>query len=219
MTVPRTLQCLHAFEDGQKEVVMKLLSEVHQPHNVMSDINMTFVHFAARHGWHDTCQTLVENYHLSPTDMTVLGHSPLHFACAYGRAQVVKYLLKLPTVLLSVNDEDRAGMTALNRACVHAHLPVIEMLVRERSVQMPTKHLPSDNFAVVSLLSSRIELNTEFFIGPHFRVFMTGNSAAGKTTLATVMLNLAKIFPSQQQGLVSGIKTLTAGICPTTCSG
>ena len=61
-------QRLRAFIDRQKEVALTLLPNVHQPQNVKSGVRVTLVHWAAMHRWHDTCQILVENYYLNPTD-------------------------------------------------------------------------------------------------------------------------------------------------------
>ena len=216
-----TERCLRAFEDGQEDV-LKLLPKVDQPQTVKDDGNQTLVHFAAWHGWHSVCRTLVEDYHLNPAEKDDHGLTPLHLACRRGHAQVVKYLLAFPTVLLTVNDEDHIGDSALDRTCAYGHLPVVEILVQEPFVKMPTKNLPSAKFSVLSLLSSRIEWSTQFTMRPYFTVFMAGNSAAGKTTLATAIVNLDPISSSSSSrhcGLVSGVKTLTAGICPTQCSG
>ena len=214
-------RCLDAFEWGQKEEALRLLPKVHQPQNVKSSHGFTFIHWAAFRGWHDVCQILVEKYHLNPADKNDDEYTPLHFACMEYEAQVMEYLLSLPTVLLAVNDEDIEGQTALDWACSCPYLPMIEKLVREPSVHMPTEHLPSHNFGVLSLFSSRMEWDTEFPIRPSFRVFMAGNSAAGKTTLTTVMVKLTEFLYTSPRldDLVTEVKTLTAGVCPTPCSG
>ena len=211
-------QCLDAFYIGQEDVTWKLLPKVHQPQTVKDDRNRTLLHFAAWHDWHNLCQILIENYHLNPTEKTKRGATPLHWACLNGSAQVVKYLLTLPALLLTVNDEDVFGWSAFDRACGCGHLPVVEILLTEPSLNLATKHLPVDKFSVLSLLSSRIEWTTQFTLYPYFRVFIAGNSAAGKTTLATAIVNLDH-YSSQHGGWVSEVKTLTAGICPTQCSG
>ena len=217
--------CLRAFINAERNRTHELLQLVQQPQNLKDDDNRSLLHWAAIHGWHDICQILIEKYHLNATAKTISGYTPLHIACLFGREQVVKHLLSLPTVLPTVNDEDVGGWTALDLACANGQLPVIEMLVREPSVHMPIKRLRNSDFAILSLLSTRMEWSTVFHIRPLFRVFMAGNSAAGKTTLTTAMQSLASsIFtpPQRQQqchGLVTGVKTLTAGVCPTPCSG
>ena len=207
-------QCRHVFEEGDKEDALRLLSKMQQP-------DQSLVHFAVWHGWLDVCQQLVEKYSLSPSDEAEVHgcvFRPLHWACTWGRTQVVKYLLSFPSVLLTVNELDSDGMSALGYACHRDRLSVIEVLLSEPSVKMPSK-LHSHNFAVLSLLSRRMNWSDEFPVLPYFRVFMVGNTGAGKTTLTTAMLQLTDLSFSRHGKQVSGVKTLTAGICPSQCSG
>ena len=201
------------------------------------------------------CQRLIETYHLHATEKTDGGARPLHMACSKGHIEVVEYLLTQPTVIDTVNDEGsyivggsiiddvRGGGSALWLACDNDHLPVVEELLKLPNIHMPTDRLLSKKFAILSILSVKIELSAEFPVSPHFPLFMTGNSGAGKSTLTAVMLKLTShIFLSSRDGciysdmggcnfsdidgcfcskdgcLVSGVKLLTAGICPATCS-
>ena len=212
-------QCLRAFFNGQKEVARKLLPTVPHPQSLADPGNWTVVHYAAMHGWHDICQLLVEQYNMCPTDKDVYGWSPFHRACWCVSATVVSYLLSLPTVLPTINDGDMNGWSGLDYACYHEHLPVIQILLKEPSIIMTSNKLPSHNFAVLSLLSNRIKWSTKFDIEPYSRVFMAGNSGAGKTTLTTAMLSLDSSSCISHKGQVAVVKTLTAGICPSKCSG
>ena len=165
------------------------------------------------------CRLLVEQYKLCPTAKDDGGWSPLHFACFYDSATVVSYLLSLPTVLPTINDEDVFGESALDRACVWKRLPVIKLLLKEPSIILPTNQLPSDKFSILSLFSKRIEWSTEFDIKPYSHVFMAANSGAGKSTLTSSILTLDPSSCISHDGQESEVKTLTAGICPTQCSG
>ena len=204
--------CERAFDDGRKEDALRLLSKVEQPDPYL-------VNLSARHGWQDVCQQLVENYNLSPSDQ-IGDLRPLHVACMHGRVEVVKYLLTLPPVMLTVNERDGDyGISALEWACYYEHLSVIKVLVSEPTVHMPNR-LTSNKFPVLSLLSRRISGSTEFPITPYFPVFMAGNTAAGKTTLTKAMIELTQPSRSSHgEEMVTGVKTLTAGICPSQCSG
>ena len=210
--------CRRAFEDGHKDDALRLLAQVRQPYQ-------DFVHWAAIHGWQDLCQQLVENYNLSPSDgADIFGYGfmrrPLHRACINGRVEVVEYLLTLPSVMLTVNEGDGGyGWSALEWACKYEHLSVLELLLSEPSIHMPT-NLLSDNFDILSFLSRRISWRSEFSVMSYFHVFMVGNTAAGKTTLTEAMLQLADDSRSRHGGkMVSDVKTLTAEICPSQCSG
>ena len=212
-------QCQRAFEDGRMEDARRLLSQVQRPHPHC-------VHWAARYGWQDLCRQLVENYNLSPSDEAAIFvggsmYRPLHMACWEGSVEVVKYLLTLPQVILTVNERDAGGvgMSAIEFACLYEHLSVLELLLNKPSIHMP-RFLPSNNFYILSLLSRRMSWSTEFLVTPYFPVFMAGNTAAGKTTLTTAMLQLTQYSPSiHGDKMVTGVKTLTAGICTSQCSG
>ena len=210
-------RCLRAFRNGDKENALRLLSTVEQPEPVL-------VNWSAYWGWPDVCRQLVENYKLSPSDMAHIGggcfmHRPLLLACGYDRVEVVKYLLTLPQIMLTVTEGEYGGgvgWSALEWACRDEHLSIIEVLVSEPSVHMPN-YLPSDKFTVLSLLSRRMSVSTEFPITAYFPVFMAGNTAAGKTTLTKALLT--KYSHSRHGGeMVTDVENLTAGICPSKCS-
>ena len=210
--------CLRAFEYGRKEDALRLLAKVQHP-------DEHCVHWAARHGWEDLFRQLVENYNLSPAkEAAIFGggsmYRPLHRACKYGRVEVVKYLLTLPSVMLTVNEHDPGyGLSAVEWACKCEHLSVLELLLNEPSIRMPN-HLPNDTFSVLSLLSKRMSWSTKFPVTSYFHVFMAGNTAAGKTTLTEAILQLTQYSLFSPGGkMVSNVKTLTAGICPSQCSG
>ena len=207
--------CWRAFRVGHKEDALTLLLKVEQPDSKL-------VHLSAYRGWKDVCRQLVENYNLSPTDKAdVFGivWRPLHWACEYNRVEVVKYLLTFPSVLLTVNERDGGGLNALEQACYGEHLSLIEVLVNEPSVHIPC-HLHSEKFSVLSLLSRIISGSIEYRITPYFPVFMAGNTVAGKTTLTKAILQLTQYrYSIHGREIVTGVKTLTAGICPSQCSG
>ena len=169
----------------------------------------------------------MESFNLNPSDEAdIFGYGfmfrPLHLACRYGRVEVVKYLLTLPPVMLTVNEGVGGvgvGWNALDWACWGEHLSVLELLLNEPSVHVPDR-LPCDSISILSLLSRRISWSTEFPVRSYFHVFLAGNTGAGKTTLTTAMLHLTQFSRSRHGGkMVSGVKPLTAGICPSQCSG
>ena len=223
-------KCLRAFENGEKEKAARLLTEVEHPQRIKDGFGQSLVHFAAKNGWQDICKLSIEHYHCGAADEDAGGKRPLHCACAYGQVGVVNYLIKHPTVITTANDKSDwlflvSGVcvgNALDMACSKGHLPVVKELLKLPYIRMPTDHLYSNKFAVLSLLNSKMEPSAEFPVRPRFPVFMTGNSGAGKTTLTTAMQQLSYdiLLDSSHpidKGMVSGIKPLTAGICPATC--
>ena len=195
-------KCLLAFDNGDKEKVIKLLPKMQKPQNTTFCYlflnNCTLVHFATRWGWDDVCQLLVQTYNCDPTAKDDRQSSPLHWACFYGYVRVVDYLLRLPNVTRTINDKDKDGDTPLNLAFNNTYTEVVEALLEVPSIA--------------------IDWKTESFILPYFNIFMTGNSGSGKSTLAALLVELSQNSPSQH-GKVSGVKTLTAGVCHMQCDG
>ena len=223
-------QCVHAFRHGDKEIAQQLLPKLSQPYMIVDydSWDMSLIHHAAKHGWDDICQILVEEYDCDPLVFDREGAYPLHWACAVGSVPTVEYLLLLDDVLMRVNDKDVNGDTPLHSACAFARLPVIEFLLSQPDVSItetdnhgrtPIERLTKFNYAVLAEFSKRgMDGDTDIFVQPYFNVFMAGNTEAGKSTLTATMEELAQEIPSQH-GHVSGIKSHTAGVSPTQCTG
>ena len=157
-----------------------------------------FIHLATFWGWDDICQLLVKTYNFDPTAKDDNQRNPLHWACFHGHVRLVDYLLRLPNVTRTINDKDTYGCTPLYLACRHAHFGVVETLLRVPFIA--------------------IDWKTEYDMEPYFNIFMTGSSGSGKSTLAALLVELTQYSPSQH-GKVSGVKTLTVGVCHMQCKG
>ena len=223
-------KCVDAFRTGNKEVARQILLELVHPHLIFDHDSwgMTLIHHAAKNGWADICKLLVEHYDCDPLIPDKEGANALHWACSVGSVPTVEYLLSLSDVQMRINDKDENGDTPLHSACAFARLPVIEILLMEDFVditevddcgRIPIERLTKFNCDILGQFSRKgIDWDTEIFVQPYFNVFMVGNIAAGKTTLAAMMIELARDIPSQH-GHVSGIKMHTAGVSPTQCTG
>ena len=218
-------ECLTAFKKGHKEKAENLLRQLEHPSEVKTEYDVTLLHYAAQWGWADTCEELIDHFDLSAIVEDHWEHKPLHHASMYGSAKVVSYLLTLDavsgteTVPGTLNDEDVHGHTALRLAEIYHYPEVVDLLAGAPPVLMLSEYLSTNNVAILSMLSRRINPNIQFTIKPCFRVFMAGNHASGKTSLKTVMLNLAEFRPFRHRDLGYGVKTLTAAGCPAPCSG
>ena len=224
-------ECLDAFWCGRKKEALKLLPKLRSPETIRDSRRWwegcTLVHYAARYGWADVSKLLIEEYNLEPTAVDDNGSSPLNYASAWGLKASVKYLLSLPSVLKTINDKDKWGDTPLHYACRYGCLAVIELLLEIKSVNIAEKNnrgiAPVDmllhyRYDVLARLANKIGWHTQIFVQSFFNVFLVGNSAAGKSTLAAVMLELAGEEPTQH-GRISNVEELTVGVVPTRCKG
>ena len=222
-------ECLDAFFLGRKEEALKLLPKLRSPETIRdsSCYGYTLVHYAARHGWEDVSKLLIEAYKVSATAVNDNDRSPLHRACSHGNEATVKYLLSLPSVLRTINDTDILDYTPLHHACREGRFAVIEILLETNSVNIteennkgltPIELLRDYSYGLFTRLANKIDWSTQLLVKSFFNVFLVGNSAAGKSTLAAVMLELTRDAPTQH-GRISNVEELTAGVVPTQCKG
>ena len=151
-----TKKLLRAFTNHDKHEVLQLLPFIDQPHTVRDESRLgglfpgsTLLQLAARRGWLDTCQVLVEQYKCKPDDTDVLGHSVLHIACLYGHVEVVKYLLRFQSVSANLGHRDGIGRTAMEYA--------------------------TNKYAILSLFSSYLDFSMELSVRPCLKIFLAGN--------------------------------------------
>ena len=224
-------ECLDAFCFGKKEEALKLLPKLCSPDTVRDSRDAwkgyTLVHHAAYNGWEDLCKLLVEECNCEPTTADDKGWRPLHLACFFSREAVVKYLISLPSVLRRINDKDNMGQTPLHLACFLGNLAIVEILLETNSANLaeenifgcsPFEALSNKCYCMLSGVANKIDWNTQLRVKSFFNVFLVGNTAAGKSTLAATMLELTRDAPTQH-GRISKVKELTAGVVPTQCKG
>lgn len=181
-------QCLDAFGCGDKEQALRILPKVRKPHTIRDIDDRTLLHGAAYYGWEDIFLLLVQKYHCDPGVTNSIGENPLHYACMGHRLSLIAFLLS--TTSLRLTDKDKNGYTPFDRLNKH--------------------------YAILSKVASLIDWSTEFSVSSSFKIFMTGNTAAGKSSLTRLIEELAGPAPSKP-GLVSGVKPLTAGVHITQC--
>ena len=75
-------------------------------------------------------------------DMNVYHSTPLHTACQYGKLDIVKFLVSLPSV--DVNSKTSTGDTPLHTACEFDKLDIVKFLVSLPSVDVNTKTSTGD---------------------------------------------------------------------------
>ena len=145
---------MQAFRRRDKDIVLSLLPQVHQPH-LIRDKNSTIpgytlLHRAARCGWPDVCRTMVEDYDCNPLDTDKYGGSVLRTACFYSHPSVVRYLLTLRSVSATVSDRNCDGRT-------------------------PMEYVYENKYEIYSLFVSHVPLNMELLVYAVFSIFIAGN--------------------------------------------
>ncbi|GLJ22596.1 hypothetical protein SUGI_0425260 [Cryptomeria japonica] len=124
------------FLEAAKSGNVQVLNEIEELQRVTNEVTPgenTVLHIAAYHGSLQFVQKLLQLSNANPEDgMTFLkaknmeGNTALHEGALGGNEQVVEDLLKSCPDL--VNEINKAGETALFKACEGGHLKIVEML-------------------------------------------------------------------------------------------
>ncbi|GLJ22613.1 hypothetical protein SUGI_0425510 [Cryptomeria japonica] len=124
------------FLEAAKSGNVQVLNEIEDLRRVTNEVTPgenTVLHIAAYHGSLQFVQKLLQLSNANPEDgMTLLkarnmeGNTALHEGALGGNEQVVEDLLKSCPDL--VNEINKAGETALFKACEGGHLKIVEML-------------------------------------------------------------------------------------------
>lgn len=83
---------------------------------------------AAKSGYADDIEALIQNAHADLSERDALGNTPLHYACASGHAKVVDLLIKSGKV--DVNATNNLNETPLHRALGRAISPLVLQIVK-----------------------------------------------------------------------------------------
>ena len=153
------------------------------------------------------------------------GNSPLHFATQYGHMNIIHFLITEIDCDPSIVNNDKR--TILHLASYYGHAKIVQWLLHNGWLNI----LAKDRFGetcvdLAGYVKNRFELLKLFqpFIKPPqlfpihtcSKVLLTGNSAAGKTTLVEVITDRASsYFNFLKFGNVEQVVTNTAGIVPS----
>ena len=179
---------------------------------------------------------LIIELHCDPTVCNNVGSLPLHVACCYGHLDLAKYfIMEQKCDPTSLNDLE---MTALHHACEKGHKQIVQCIIANRncnnlfdSVTQSSFYLTKGinfesgqmssisrlfcarEFSVKELFYIHTDIMKEFPIHSYNKVILTGNSAAGKTTLTAVITERATYFSRLiKYGNVQQVELNTAGI-------
>ena len=197
----------------------------------------TPLHHASKGGHMNIVEYLIIEQNCDPTVRNNIGSLPLHVACFFGHLNLAKYFITEkdcdPTSL------NEFGKTALHYACNNGHKQIVQYILANRNcynlgfdlmtrgIYFLTKGLQGPMSSISSLFFARefsakdlfyahTEVMKEFPIHSYNKVILTGNSAAGKTTLTAVITERADTYFSWfKYGNVQQVELNTAGICPS----
>ena len=122
-------ECLKAFQDGQKEEAVRLLSLAVDLHNLTDSTGRTVLHLACYHGWTEVVMKLVNDYRFDPTCTDMAGNTPLHTACKHGDMKLVRYLIS--ECRCDLMFKNNKGNTPLHIGCRYGDIEMVRYLSSE----------------------------------------------------------------------------------------
>ena len=183
----------YASSGGNLRVVIYLVTEHGCKPGSGNKVGLTSLHYACTNGRLDVAQYFVTELKCEPSVRTKhRGDTPLHSACEFGHAEVAQFLLS--TGLVDHEAKNKEGNTPLYYA-----------------------QKGSNNFEIFKVFNQCGRAVKAFPVHSFTKAILTGNSAAGKSSLAQVIIRRAR--RSNAEALWDKfnnppveVKKLTAGI-------
>ena len=223
--MPINIACLC----GQLNVVKYLITEMKCNPKSPGYKGRTPLHYACDSGHMDIIKSLITEHGCDPAIPDKDGDMPIHFACIRGQFNVVKYLITAHSCDPAVADAD--CITPLHVACSHGHTTVVQLLLQDRRVDALSEdkygHTPvyyaeisNNRYQLLKLFEPLLQSRKDYPIHSFTKVVLTGNSGAGKSSLAKVIIDQATptdigsfhLYHGEEDEGVIEKETFTAGI-------
>ena len=211
----------YASEGGCLNVVKYLITTMGCDPSIQDSKGRLPLHIACFQGHMAVIKYLLnEHNHNQRCDH---GSTPLHYAVEGGHLNTIQYLIKEggcdPMIV------DNNGVTLLHDASYHGHIDVCKWLLHNGQINIMNKAKGGYTCIDVAgqsdtgnelrnLLQPLAESTRKFPIQSFSKVVLTGNSAAGKTTLTNVITERAstKYFNWVKFGNVTQVDSRTSGV-------
>ena len=217
----------HGWEDLTKELIAK---HKLSPSSTDSE-GRNALHYASSGGVLEVVVYLVAQHGCKPSSGNKVGLTSLHYACTNGRLDIVQYFVTELKCDPSMRTRHR-GDTPLHSACEFGHADVAQFLLSTGQVDHEAKNKEgntplyyaqkgSNNFEIFKVFNQCGRAVKAFPVHSFTKAILTGNSTAGKSTLAEVLIrrahrSAAEAFRDKINNplVEKEVKTLTAGINP-----
>ena len=158
------------------------------------------LHIACSNGHLNATKYFITEQKCDSNSQGFNGNTPLHYASQGGHLKIVKYLVMEAGCDHSIDNDDER--TILHLASYYGHAQIVQWLLHDGRLEILAEdRLGETCVDLAGRMKNRFELLKLFqpFIKPpklfpihtYSKVLLTGNSAAGKTTLAKVITERA----------------------------
>ena len=218
----------YAIEGGHMNVVQYLITELGCDPKIPDSNGNLPLHTACLHGHFDVVKFLItdEIFDSIRCRSNIKGnmYTPLHYASRGGDLNIIQYLITELGCDPSMVDDNKR--TVLHWASYCGHISVVQWLLHNTQVDIMAKDingdtcidLAKDHYEILKIFEPLVDSSKHFPIHKFGKTVLTGNSAAGKTTLAKVIAKRAtkqSINWLDSRRKIENIETHTAGIVPS----
>ena len=182
-----------AFLDENKGTVDLCLPLVEQPNVVRStQENASLLHLAASCGWKDVAVRLVNVHRCDANCKDNGGDTPLHYAADKGHLEVAKYFVN--DLRCDPMDKNNLHATPLHLACKNGHFNIVQFLLSkgvDPLAEDTDGHTPlyyaTGKYNIVKRFQRSVDVTRDYSIHTSTKLILTGDSDAGKTTIAKIV--------------------------------
>ena len=214
-----------ASQGGHMNIIQYLITELSCDPKINDNDGNLPLHNACANGHLNATKYFITEQKCDPTSQGFNGWTPLHCASQGGHMNIIHFLItEIDCDLSIVNNDER---TILHLASYYGHVQIVQWLLHDGRLNILAKdrfgetcvdlagHIKK-RFKLLKLFQPFIKPPKLFPIHTCNKAILTGNSAAGKTTLGRVITERASsYFNLFKFGNVEQVETHTAGIVPS----
>ena len=212
---PLHLACIN----GQLEIIQYLINELHCNPSCENNFNSTPLHLSCIDGHLKTVQYLIRETNCNPSSKNRYGDTPLHTACFNGHLDITQYLIS--EVNCNPSCKNKNGTTPLHVACIRNHVQIVKYLLftgrlnplAENKYGSTPLSYSSGKYDIIKLFEPFENCRISFPLHTFTKLILVGDSGAGKTTLANLVMLLASSSGIDVE-CVKDVDRFTAGIIP-----
>ena len=215
----------YAAAGGSLAVIDYLITELGYDLTTPNNDGALSLHFTCHHGHLNATKFFITKHNCDPNIQDKYGWTPLHCSSAGGHMNIMQYLITelgcVPSIV------DLSGKTILHLSSYHGHIHIVQWLLHSGKVNIMARdnHKKScvdlaghvkNRSELLNFFQPFIDAVKSFPLHTFSKSVLIGNSGAGKTTLAKVIVERAKsYFNILRFGNVEQVVNHTAGIVPS----
>ena len=222
----------YAARSGYLELVKYFITVLKCDPMTRSNYDSTPLHHACSNGHLNVAQYLISEAHCDPSCVDNAGNTPLHCACSGGYYHSRPTLTRRIGTIIVYGPGSNPPSGLIFRAsgppqvCLHPDIgqpDVVQYLLSTGRVNPLAEnkdgntpiYLGESNDDVIRLLQPFVDCSRDFRVNTFTKLILTGDSSAGKTTIAQLITLLADRANSDVAvDDITSVQCFTAGIIP-----